>query len=675
MRTVPEFRKKKFVFVNEYITAMRFKHPAGNDICGQYDEHDPDPLAPELPYLKQRRLGRGVSITHDYWGCFNEKALDEIAAYADYVCVDSRVLTPDHFDLFVKKMRQYPNKFYHRALIEPDTRTDWASHPEFFRSHKEAIEWWRQYVLNDQKQWSNNGETLKKTRSNLLPGGNLADYIKLGMPCREYTFTVCAGEVWSIQYYFDWGFDAVTLERNLLCGNVNVGVAFLRGLAWQYGDKIWGLDPTCWVDFHWPDFMPTAFDEQERQLGGVSPDLYFREWIAARMNGADFLHQIFSETGFFNMPFKPQEKRVLSPVGRKAVEFQALLEGPLQDVGRAVAPVAVMLDHYHGWCESRWDREFALSQKVPWQLSDKSIANFFAYVFPGYELGARSGMKYYQKELPWFGLKEQREAIDSGRADRRLMEKGILTETRFGDIIDVVTDRISAERLAAYPLVILLGGITLTEQLVQMLEVYARNGGTVVLNIRHYPDKSFYAFGGIEVDGVYGRYEGHAICEVCGATLDDYAYEYSLVRLNADVLPLIRSEDDAVKHPILAAERQVGKGRVITSFIYHYTVLKGEQLAGSVRHLLDHVIEPLIPFEVQGKPAQMIINRSESDSERHYVTLLNQHEESWRGAIRRKAGPIREARDAITGETMSLGANWTVDVAVPPYGARIVKVC
>ena len=73
----------------------------------------------------------------------------------------------------------------------------------------------------------------------------------------------------------------------------------------------------------------------------------------------DFAHQVFSETGFFNLPFRPQEKRVLSPIGEKAIQFQALVEGPLSDVGRAPAPVAVLLDRNHGWCESRWDREFA----------------------------------------------------------------------------------------------------------------------------------------------------------------------------------------------------------------------------------------------------------------------------------------------------------------------------
>lgn len=668
-------RKKAFAFVNEYINEYELKIGEGKSAQREWIVDHPDPLGPELPYLKQHKLGRGINVVHDYWGCLDEKKLDEIIAYADYISVDSRVITPEHFDLFLRKMRAHPHQLYHRALIECDTRANWDQHPGFFRSHREAMEWWKESVLKSQVQWvdpvTHQRLYLRDIRSSLLPGGNLAEYIQRGMPCREYQFVASGGEVWSLHMYLEWGFDAITLERNLLCGNTNVGIAFLRGAAHQFGDKKWGVDFTCWVDGTFPDYTPTSFDEKGRQIDGVSPDLYFREWISARMNGADFAHQIFSEVGFFNLPWRPQAKRVLSPVGKKAVEFQALLDGPLQDVGRAIVPVAVMLDRNHGWCESRWDREFALGKKIPYLPEDKSIASFFNHLFPGYELGTRGGMKFYQPDLPWFGYKNRKEALAKG-ADRRLQEKGILADTRYGDIVDVLVDHAASDALSAYPLVIILGGLVLEDAHFKVLDEYVRQGGTLLLNIMHYPPEK-YAFGGVALEAGYQFYEGRTICKLCGAAIDDYLYEYSAVKPLEGTRVLMHNEEDHAGFPPLAVERPLGKGRIITSLVYHYNILKGERMAPSAQHLLDHLIGPLVPYEVKGGPIQTIFSDSESNPQCQYVTLLNQHERPWQGSVVHPARRIASATDAITGQPMAI-ANNELATTVEPFGVRIARV-
>jgi len=667
-------RRKAFAFVNEYINEYDLKLGEGRSVQREWIVDHPDPLKPELPYLKKHGLGRGVNVVHDYWGCLDEQALDEIIAYADYISTDSRVLTREHFDLFLRKMREHPHKLYHRALIEADTTTNWEAHPGCFRDHREAMEWWQEFVLNTKPQWrdpvTHQTLYLRDIRSDLLPGGNMAEYIKRGMPSREFQFVASAGEVWSLHQHLDWGFDAITLERNLLCGNVNVGVAFLRGAAHQYGDRKWGLDFTCWVDMVPPESRPTCFDEHGRQIEGVSPDLYFREWMTARMNGADFAHQIFSEVGFFNLPFRPQEKRVLSPVGRKAVEFQALLTGPLQDVGRAVAPVAVLLDRNHGWCESRWDREFAFGNKLPYLPTDRSVAAFFSYLFPGYELGTRGGMKYYQPDLPWFGYRQRDDALGHG-ADRRLMEKGVLADTRFGDIADVLVDNASADALSAYPLVIVLGGLVLEDRHLATLAEYVRGGGTLLLNAKHLPaQKTDWC--GFTVAGSYRHYEGQTSCGLCDRQIDDYLYEYDAVQPFDGTRVLMHNEEDYAGFPPLAVERRLGQGRVITSLVYHYTILKGEQLAPSVQHLLDHLVEPLLPWRVEGGPIQVILSESEGDADAAYVTLLNQHETPWQGTIRSNTGNAVAATDALTGTPLPT-AGATVAVTVDPFGVRVLR--
>ena len=674
-KPIKALRNKHFVFVNEYINEYELKLGEGQGVQREWLVDHPDPLGPELLYLQKYKLGRGINITHDYWGCFTERSLDEIIAYADYISTDSRVLTPEHFELFLRKMQEDPGKLYHRALIECDTRTNWDAHPGCFRSHQEAMAWWKNYVLNAQRQWvdpaTHQPLALRDVRCELLAGGNMAEYIRRGMPNRTFQFVASAGEVWSVHQYFDWGFDAVTLERNLQCGNVNVGVAFLRGAARQYDNRKWGLDLTCWLDMAPPEATPAVFDEKQRQIDGPSPDLYFREWVAARMNGADFVHQIFSELTFFNLPFRPQEQRVLSPIGKRAVEFQALLDGPLQDVGRAIVPLAILMDRHHGWCESRWDRDGPFGNKLPQRPEDRSIARVFDYLFPSYHLATRSGMKFYQPELPWFGYCQRREALARG-ADRRLQEKGILADTRFGDIADVVVDNASAEALAAYPMVMILGGLVLEDRHLEALEAYVRQGGILLLNTRHYPPQQT-ALGGYTVEAEYRFYEGQTSCQLCGRKVNDYLYEYSAVKPFEGTRALMHNEENYAGFPPLAVERALGKGRIITSLVYNYTILRGEQLACSVEHLLDHLIAPLLPWRIEGGPIQAIFCESESNPDRQYVTLLNQHERRWSGVVRCAKWKVVSVADAFTGAPQTPGLT-ALPVTVEPFGVRVLRI-
>ncbi|MBI4025418.1 MAG: hypothetical protein HY360_10595 [Verrucomicrobia bacterium] len=457
-------RKKGFAFVNEYINEYELKLGEGRSAQREWIVNHPNPLGPELPYLKKHRLGKGINVVHDYWGCLDEKQLDEIIAYADYISVDSRVITPEHFDLFLRKMRDHPHKLYHRVLIECDTRANWDQHDGFFRSHQEAMEWWKDFVLHSQCQWTDpvthTRRFLRDMRSDLLPGGNMLEYIKRGMPCRE---------------------------------------------------------------FH----------------------------------------------------------------------------------------------------------------------------------------------------LPWFGYKDRKEALKQG-ADRRLQEKGVLADTRFGDIVDVLVDTASVEALSAYPLVIVLGGLVLQDHHFEVLERYVCKGGTLLLNAMHFPPQKT-AFGGFTVEAGYQWYEGKTTCKLCDLAINDYLYEYSAIKPRDGARVLMRTEEDYAGFPPLAVERSLGKGRIITSLVYHYNILKGEQLASSVQHLLDHLIEPLIPYHVTGGPIQTIFSESEHDANRQYVTLLNQHERSWQGTIRHKMRKITDATDVISGEKMSI-TNHKAAVAVEPFGVRVVRV-
>ena len=330
-----------------------------------------------------------------------------------------------------------------------------------------------------------------------------------------------------------------------------------------------------------------------------------------------------------------------------------------------------MLDRNHGWCESRWDREFALGKKIPYLPEDKSITSFFSYLFPGNELGTRGGMKFYQPDLPWFGYKDRKEALARG-ADRRLQEKGILTDTRFGDIVDVMVDNASADTLSAYPLLIILGGLVLEDHHFKVLEEYVRGGGTLLLNAMHYPPGK-YDFGGFSLDAGYQFYEGRTTCRICSAAIDDYLYEYSAVKPIEGTRILMRNEEDHSGFPPLAVERSLGKGRIITSLVYHYNILKGEQMAPSVQHLLDHLVGSIVPYLVKGDPIQTIFSGSVSDVHCQYVTLLNQHEKQWHGSVLSKTGRITSASDAVTGQPVTIAGN-QLSTTVEPFGVRIARV-
>jgi hypothetical protein len=93
----------------------------------------------------------------------------------------------------------------------------------------------------------------------------------------------------------------------------------------------------------------------------------------------------------------------------------------------------------------------------------------------------------------------------------------------------------------------------------------------------------------------------------------------------------------------------------------------------AIQHLLDHLIEPLAPYQVKGGPIQTIFSDSESDANCQYVTLLNQHEHAWQGTVRHKTRTISAATDSITGEQLVI-AHEEAAVTVAPFGIRIVKI-
>ena len=97
----------------------------------------------------------------------------------------------------------------------------------------------------------------------------------------------------------------------------------------------------------------------------------------------------------------------------------------------------------------------------------------------------------------------------------------------------------------------------------------------------HYPPQR-HSFGGFACEAGYQFYEGKTTCKLCSRKIDDYLYEYSRVKPLEGTRILTHNEEDYVGFPPLAVERLLGKGRIITSLVYHYGILKGEQLARCV---------------------------------------------------------------------------------------------
>ncbi len=660
----------KFVFSNEYFTNYNAAGEKFEDkelqkrIIGTAER--------EAESTRKFGLGNGFRILTDLWG-LTEKEIDEAMGWTDLVIIDLFRLSAEGFALALKKMKQYGPKLFGCAFGERDNGCDWDAHRGYFRDRSEAAAWYRKWLLEEAFVGYRRGDgrpeeqgLLKAQTSDLLVGGNLAEHIRQGLPDKRLHFIAQAGSTMLLHHYLEWGFDGVWLERNAGLSNFQFGIAFLRGAAGQY-DRIWGLDLSAW-EAVCGENLPLHYNAKGERVDGPTEDLLFREWIVAYLSGADFVHQEMTDMAFW---LPPREKRKLSPCGGKARQFMKFAMEKCPERGKQYVPVAVMLEHDHGWDAPRWKFPFQVwGNKVPYEHGDFMIGNFFRWAFPGCLEVGREFMKTFQPDLPWESDEEYRRKCREG-LDVRPFEKA-LSYSRWGDSFDVVLENCPARVLNDYRAVIVLGRLTVDRALGRKLLDFAAAGGTVVINTRQIPDGLAGDFGYRVLDH-YKWTQQPSTCRICGRTMPEGNFEYTWAAPeNSEVIAATGDGKDP-----LAFSKRCGNGELLVTTPHYNHEIGCVDFMRICRHLLDHLMKRLMIVDIEGAPVEYLVNSREKDM---LVTLVNNSPEMWKGKVTVPSGAGGDytgAEDILLGRSLasirekdSLG--FTVEI--PPFGVSVCRV-
>ncbi len=479
-------KQNDFAFVGEYFTNYDFSGPRREDKVNSRELQlaVAEAEREDQPALRHS-LMNGFRIGSDCWG-LTGREIDGLVARSDMVIMDLFRLSIPGFRLVARKMRQHGARFRGCAFGERDTGCNWNAHPGYFRDRRAAAAWYKKWLIEEPMNKLppvKGGGPLNRLKSELLPGGNLAEYIRRGLPDKSLHLIAHGASVMLLHHYLEWGFDSIWLERGNGLSNYQMGIAFARGAARQYGRE-WGLDISAWEAVCGLR-MPAHYTASGKCVNGPSADLMFRCWILGYLSGADFVMQEMTDAAFWR---QPKRRRRLSPAGHYAQKFLRFAKTDCPDRGRPHVPVALMLEHDHGWDAPRWKYRYQVwGNKVPYEHGDFMIENFFQWAFPGCMAVGREFMKTFDPDLPWSSNRDYQRKIMNG-FDVRPFEKA-LAPSRWGDAFDVVLENCPLRVLEKYKAVFILGRLLLNQKLFQKLSKYVEHGGTLMVNVRQIPDE------------------------------------------------------------------------------------------------------------------------------------------------------------------------------------------
>ena len=265
-------------------------------------------------------------------------------------------------------------------------------------------------------------------------------------------------------YVASWGYDYVGAEigENIACYQAHM--AFTRGAARQYGCKPimyfsnWNQGTIGTYELHptWPQGIPT---------GGHSMSILRRAYLMSYMGGAvSFTFEAGANLAFYGTERTDRDGVLeLTPYGRMMQELVAF-SAATRDSGIPYAPIAVVLDHYHGLAlcsilkdghDLRYDRAFGY---FPNTAGDEMTRAFFTALYAG--AGFFTWRDWYSQ------AQEEQHQLN----------------TPYGDTHDVITHKASQEVLNSYPVLVLMGDIALTAEETKRYIAYVRQGGTLVCN-------------------------------------------------------------------------------------------------------------------------------------------------------------------------------------------------
>ncbi|HEV8429865.1 MAG TPA: hypothetical protein VGQ41_18330 [Pyrinomonadaceae bacterium] len=456
-----------------------------------------------------------------------------------------------------------------------------------------------------------------------------------------------------------WGVNLLGMETAAIMPMWGMRIAFTRGAARQFGGSF--------LYYHAPNFGDTAttFTRQQNFAGpdyfyhsrygptmGPSLSWYRKSYYLYYMSGASAIYLEQGQDQFFK-PGPGDHPFQLNPLGRITDEFVRFAEKH-PNRGTPYTPVAFLLDPAHGFEMTDYPQwPFEVSQI---DRGDRALRELF-------------GVAYYP------GLVVEGEPAI---ADRQPFVAGV-----FGDIFDVLTAADVGQSkskvqtlLPSYRAVVVGGRIEWSDEWIQRLTEYARNGGTVILNaaqIKRLPEQ----FLGVRLLNDTG--EAHnARCLAPGEEpqdLQSQIFRFERIELKG-ASPLITIPDS---EPLVTVNK-FGKGNVV--FVAVPDLLgEDERMTPLAAHVLTHVFADAVPLKITGD-VEYLINRTANS---WVVTLLNN-----KGVFKPQQGMAQVDRSAyvdvtISGKQIQRAIEWTTDtslktannsvtVQVPPGGLAIVEI-
>ena len=457
----------------------------------------------------------------------------------------------------------------------------------------------------------------------------------------------------------EWGVNLLGMETAAVLPMTGMRIAFTRGAARQFGG--------AFAYYHAPNFGDTAttFTKQQNFAGpdffyhsrygptmGPSLSWYRKNYYLFYMSGVSAIYLEQGQDQFFK-PGPGDNPFQLNPLGRITEEFIRFVEKH-PERGTPYTPVAFLLDPAHGFEMTDYPHwPFEVSQI---DRGDRALRELF-------------GVAYYP------GLVVEGEPA---MADRQTFTSGV-----FGDIFDVLTaadTRNPRSRvqtlLPTYRAVVVGGRIEWSNEWIQRLNDYVRNGGTLVLNaaqIKNLPEQ----FLGVRLLNDTG--EAHnARCLAPGEEAQDLhgqIYRYERVELKGATSLINVPGGDP-----LVTVNKIGKGSVV--FAAAPDLLgEDERITPFAAHMLAHVFADATPLKVTGD-VEYLINRTASG---WIVTLLNNN-----GVYKTQQGMAQVDRSAyvtvtISGPKIQSASEWTSDttlqtnngsvsVQIAPGGVAIVEL-
>lgn len=465
--------------------------------------------------------------------------------------------------------------------------------------------------------------------------------------------------------------------------DLSTGIAFARGAARQFGCH-WGVDFSQW----WGVISGLDMD-----FGGR---YFLRNFYMSYFAGADLLA--------IEAIRVPQDRGDSDPpppsLGEALEEFSAFRKRV--PAGEPARPVAIMLPRDHGWITPaywRTQNEAWNYARIQYRPGDRSMDGLFSAFFPGstfvmqpWPFGAYANDDPPASPFALSSVERMYVAEDEhtyrapppvsfGRFHDRKEAKRVtreqktdtspyrpMADSRWGDIVDVLTDEASLEILNQYEVLILGGPIKVTGTLQKDIEAFVGRGGTLVWAAgMACPEHS-------QLTGLTMQPEfrvGRAWTDRDGDSKHEpYLYFPAAVTDPVRTEVLIRTHNRA---PLVVRHR-VGKGKVYTCLSPWYASERAP-LSDFALAMLDRVIGAVQPVTIEGLPVQWCTTRSE---DARTITIANHSGETWRGTVNvtdlspdlRVCQEMRSQR--ILPFSVRDGAA-KLDLSIPAYDVAVVR--